>query len=190
MPVAQLAKRFQVSSTLAKHIKKVETELMTNRKYAALRKYLSGRYNRLAEVGEYLENRALETTLIYIAARGSDYLYTGRTGALLSEEISKAGGNITINDLRNYNALIRNSIITESLGYTYHGAPPPSSGGLTIASIIKYMEGFGIPIAGQGGLYFHHLIEAFKHTFALRMGLGDPDFINISTVQDAMLDQV
>lgn len=33
----------------------------------------------------------------------------------------------------------------------------------------------------------HRLIEALKHMFAIRMNLGDPDFVNISKYENAML---
>lgn len=33
----------------------------------------------------------------------------------------------------------------------------------------------------------HRLIEALKHMFAIRMNLGDPDFVNISKYEKLML---
>ena len=186
---SKMARRFQVSSTLEGHINKIKKELLSDKRYNNLRKYLNGRYNRLARAGDYLENPALENTLIMLAGKGPSYLYTGRTGAVLAEEIIAAGGIITEQDLEDYVAVSRDPVRTEVLGYTYYGAPPPSSGGLTLATILKYMEGFRAPLVSQGGVYFHNLVEAFKHAFALRMSLGDPQFINVSTVSAAMLDQ-
>ena len=46
----------------------------------------------------------------------------------------------------------------------------------------SYME----PIVIQSYLYYHHLIEAMKHTFAIRLFLGDPLFVNISGPTNAL----
>lgn len=188
MPAAKMARRFQVSSTLAGHIKKVERELLTDRRYSRLRSYLNGRYNRLARAGEYLENIALSDTLTYIAARGPSHFYTGHDAIDLANEITEAGGVITTEDLEAYTALVRDPIVSETMGHMYYGAPPPSSGGLTLSSILMYLDGFSIPLVSQGGVYFHHLVEAFKHAFALRMSLGDPGFVNVTDISEAMLD--
>lgn len=39
----------------------------------------------------------------------------------------------------------------------------------------------------KGLLGLHRLIEAFKHMFAMRMNLGDPDFVNINQYVTDML---
>ena len=188
IPSAKLARRFQVSSTLAGHIKKVERELLTDRRYSHLRTFLSGRYNRLAKAGEYLENIPLSDTLTYIAARGPSHFYTSHDAIDLIQEITDAGGVMTTDDLEAYSAVVRDAVVAETMGYTYYGAPPPSSGGLTLASILMYLDGFSTPLVSQGGVYFHHLVEAFKHAFAMRMSLGDPDFVDVTNISEAMLD--
>ena len=43
------------------------------------------------------------------------------------------------------------------------------------------------PLASIGTSYYHRLAEAFKHTFAMRMSLGDPAFTNITAVLQAFL---
>lgn len=44
-----------------------------------------------------------------------------------------------------------------------------------------------MPDAARGLLGLHRLIEAVKHMFAIRMNLGDPDFVNITEYVDDML---
>lgn len=73
-------------------------------------------------------------------------------------------------------------------GYKLYGAPPPSSGGVIVAAILQFMSGFKEPIASQEGLYYHHLVEAMKHTFAIRMSLGDPDYVNLTSVMNDLLN--
>jgi hypothetical protein len=60
-------------------------------------------------------------------------------------------------------------------GYEVLGAPPPSSGGATVIQILKTLSAFDMPLAALGALGTHRIAEAFKHAFAMRMSLGDPD---------------
>lgn len=39
-----------------------------------------------------------------------------------------------------------------------------------------------------GNLYYHRLAEAFKHVFAIRLNLGDPDYVNTTDARNALLD--
>lgn len=41
--------------------------------------------------------------------------------------------------------------------------------------------------AAKGSLGLHRMIEAMKHMLAVRMNLGDPDFVNISSTVSDML---
>lgn len=50
--------------------------------------------------------------------------------------------------------------------------------------ILKILECYN---AAEGSLGLHRLIEAMKHMFAVRMDLGDPDFVNISKTVSDML---
>ena len=46
---------------------------------------------------------------------------------------------------------------------------------------------YGAPSGISGPLGIHREIEALKHAFAVRMNLGDPDFINVTEVVSDML---
>lgn len=41
--------------------------------------------------------------------------------------------------------------------------------------------------AAKGSLGLHRFIEGLKHMFALRMDLGDPDFVNVTKTVTDML---
>ena len=46
---------------------------------------------------------------------------------------------------------------------------------------------YAVPSGLSGSLGIHRLIEALKHAFAVRMNLGDPDFVDVSKVVADML---
>lgn len=52
---------------------------------------------------------------------------------------------------------------------------------------MNILESYGSLDAVKGPLGLHRLIEAVKHMFAIRMGLGDPEFENISKTVSDML---
>jgi len=55
--------------------------------------------------------------------------------------------------------------------------------------VLNILDSYGSPDAAKGNLGIHRLIEALKHTFAIRMNLGDPDFENISRTSSEMLSR-
>lgn len=117
--------------------------------------------------GDFVENPALAETLRHIAQEGPDYLYV-TMAATLAEEIVATGGIVTTEDISSYTPLEREVMTAEVWGHTFMGAPPPSSGGLTIIAIMQYLAGFSEPVSSLGGLYYHRLVEGMKHAFAVR----------------------
>lgn len=56
-----------------------------------------------------------------------------------------------------------------------------------LEQILNIFDSYGSSDAAKGDLGVHRLIEAIKHMFAVRMNLGDPDFVNISKYENDML---
>ncbi|KAF9616013.1 hypothetical protein IFM89_027952 [Coptis chinensis] len=54
-------------------------------------------------------------------------------------------------------------------------------------TVMNILDSYGTPDAVKGPLGLHRLIEALKHMFAIRMNLGDPDFINEASYVSDML---
>ena len=79
---------------------------------------------------------------------------------------------MTTEDIKSYEAKFRAPVRTSVMGYEYIGAPPPSSGGATISTILSFIAGYTRPVVRQGEVYYHRLVEGMKHAFALRMSLG------------------
>ncbi|KAI0499472.1 hypothetical protein KFK09_011596 [Dendrobium nobile] len=53
--------------------------------------------------------------------------------------------------------------------------------------ILNILAEYGISSGVSGSVGLHWLIESLKHMFAVRMNLGDPDFVNVSEVLSDML---
>lgn len=53
--------------------------------------------------------------------------------------------------------------------------------------ILNILSLFGTPLSVSGSLGVHRIIEALKHAFAVRMNLGDPNFVNVSSVLSDMM---
>lgn len=55
--------------------------------------------------------------------------------------------------------------------------------------VLNILAAYPDPIqAVMGPLGLHRMVEAFKHAFALRMNLSDPDFVNVTDVLNSMLN--
>lgn len=53
--------------------------------------------------------------------------------------------------------------------------------------VSNILESYENSNAAKGSLGLHRFIEALKHMFALRMDLGDPDFVNVTTTVAKMI---
>jgi gamma-glutamyltranspeptidase / glutathione hydrolase / leukotriene-C4 hydrolase len=52
---------------------------------------------------------------------------------------------------------------------------------------LNILSQYGPPAGFAGSLGIHRLIESFKHYFAVKMNLGDPDFVDIRKVVSDMM---
>ncbi|PHT73524.1 Gamma-glutamyltranspeptidase 3 [Capsicum annuum] len=142
---------------------------------------------KLLRAGDICHNLELSHSLELISEQGPEAFYNGEVGEKLVEDVKRAGGILTMDDLRNYKVEIPEAVTFNAMGYTIVGMPPPSSGTLAISMILKILEGYESSNASKGSLGLHRMIEAMKHMLAIRMNLGDPDFVNISSTVTDML---
>jgi gamma-glutamyltranspeptidase/glutathione hydrolase len=131
--------------------------------------------------GTLWRNPDLAATLRRIADRGPSGFYEGETAALMIQEMRRGQGLITAEDLKHYTAVWRSPVETMYRGYRLVTMPPPSSGGITLASITHILENFDLRAMGwHSPSHIHHVIEAMRRAFADRNALlGDPDFVSI-----------
>jgi gamma-glutamyltranspeptidase/glutathione hydrolase len=131
--------------------------------------------------GEMLVQSDLGESLWLLAQQGPGALYGGAIGRQIVAEVTRAGGNLTIADLRSYAAVVRAPVRGDYRGYEIVSMPPPSSGGVHIVQILNTLEGFPIGSFGHNGAETIHLMtEGMKSAYADRSEyLGDPDFVAV-----------
>jgi len=128
--------------------------------------------------GTRLRQPDLARTLTAIRNRGAAGFYRGRVADLIVAEMERSGGIITREDLASYRPVWREPVTIRYRGHTIYSMPPASSGGVTMATILNVMEGFGpLPPFGSTAL-LHREAEAIRRAFMDRNRyLGDPAFV-------------
>jgi len=130
-------------------------------------------------VGDRLVQADLAATFRRIQQGGADGFYRGRTAELIEQEMQRGHGLITREDLAAYRAVWRDPIRFTYRGNTVISMPPPSSGGATMAEMLKILEGYDLRGAGfLSPRYVHLFTEAARRAYADRNAyLADPDFV-------------
>jgi gamma-glutamyltranspeptidase / glutathione hydrolase len=130
--------------------------------------------------GDRLIQSDLAATLSAIAEQGSRGFYEGPVAERLAKAVRDAGGIMTADDLKSYQAVIRSPVRGSYRGYDIVSMPLPSSGGTVLLETLNILEGFPMPDMKQGSApSLHVMIEAMKRAYADRARyLGDPAFVN------------
>jgi gamma-glutamyltranspeptidase/glutathione hydrolase len=133
--------------------------------------------------GDRLVQPDLAATLAAIAEQGPRGFYEGPFAAKLVKAIDDAGGIMTLDDLKSYQAVIRTPVHGSYRGYDIISMPQPSSGGTVLLETLNILEGFPMHDIKQGSApSLHLMIEAMKRAYADRARyLGDPAFVNAPT---------
>lgn len=142
--------------------------------------------------GDRFVQAELSHTLSRIAEKGASEFYTGQTAGLIIAEMQRGGGIITRADLEQYRPVWRTPVMAEFRGYKMIGMPPPSSGGIAVAQLLKIATQHPLGAWGHRDMRTVHLMtEAERRVFADRATyLGDADFYHVpvdSLLEDAYL---
>ncbi len=134
-------------------------------------------------LGHRIRQPALADTLETLARQGHDGFYRGPLAGKLVDGVRRAGGIWTLADLADYRVIERTPIRAR-----YHSprgemritsAPPPSSGGIALATMFNILAGLDLD-ARDGVTRKHLIIEAMRRAYRDRaVYLGDPDFTRI-----------
>jgi gamma-glutamyltranspeptidase/glutathione hydrolase len=134
-----------------------------------------------ARYGEKLRQPELAATLRRIRDRGADDFYTGEIAHKLAAAMEANGGLITLDDLKQYQAVERTPLRGRYRDYEVITSPPPSSGGIGILQMLGMLEGSGYEKGGAGSAAsIHYVAEVMRRFYADRSEyFGDPDFYEV-----------
>lgn len=157
-------------------------------KYNPTKKYFMKADTSEWKEGELLIQKDLAKVLRRIQEQGRKGFYEGETAQLLLAEMKRGGGIITQKDLDNYKATWREPIVENYKNMKIISMPPPSSGGIALAQLLKYVEPYPLQRWGwHTDSTTQVMIEAERRVFADRATwLGDPDFVKVP--QKELLD--
>lgn len=142
---------FAISGRMADAIAGARTNFLRDAEATAT--YLNADLSAKA-LGTVLKVPAYAETLTALANNGADALYTGAIAeAIVAKTAVTASaadgspitpGKLTLADLSSYQAKKREPICTTYRAYWVCGMPPPSSGGITVASALGVLENFNL----------------------------------------------
>jgi len=137
--------------------------------------------------GTLLRNPDMAKAYREIAAHGQRAFYEGPMARAIVDAVNKPpvangaqvrAGKMTLADLANYEARIRQPVASTYRGYELYGMPLPSSGGVAVAEALNILEGYDLasmPRAEAEHLY----LEASRLAFADRNAyLADPEYVD------------
>ena len=128
--------------------------------------------------GDQLVQEDLATTLDTIAREGPRAFYEGAIAQKVAAAVTAAGGVMTLDDLKEYQAVERMPVRGSYRGYDVVSMAPPSSGGVGLIEMLNILEGYDLGSVARANpaQALHFMIEAMKRAYADRaLFLGDPD---------------
>ena len=133
------------------------------------------------KAGDTLVQTELAATLTRIREEGMKGFYEGETARLIVEEMQRGGGMISLDDLKNYKAVVRDAMVFDYKGYTVIGMPMPSSGGLLMEQMMKMIADRNIAKMGFHSIEAVQLMtEVERRAYADRAEfMGDQDFVKV-----------
>lgn len=135
--------------------------------------------------GDTLVQKDLANTLKRIRDNGQKGFYEGETARLIVEEMKRAHGIISYEDLKQYEARERTPVIFDYKGYKIITMPLPSSGGVLLPQMMHMIEDQPVKQYGfQTAESVQLITEIERRAYADRAKfLGDVDFYNVPVEQ-------
>ena len=175
-------KLFQPALTLAEEGFTVNTEMheaLTKhlKRFSEKGKSLLSKDDKPLKPGDLIKQPQLASVLRRIRSVGPSGFYKGEVGSDIVETLQSLGGEMTKEDLENYKVRWLEPIEIDFRGHKVYSMPPPSSGGIVLASALKLTDMMKLDnYPPQSGLEAHLMIEILSRSFRGRSFLADPDF--------------
>ena len=124
------------------------------------------REGKIPPQGTVLRYEALAATLDHLAQQGLDDFYRGDVGREIASDLERIGSAVTREDLRRFEARVREPLALKLAGRTHYNFPPPTQG-LASLLILGIYERLGVT-KPESFAQTHGLVEATKRAFAIR----------------------
>ncbi|WAJ69622.1 gamma-glutamyltransferase [Catenovulum adriaticum] len=136
------------------------------------------------KAGMLKKNPALAAQFKQIAKQGSQYFYQGELAEKIVNAVQQspiAPGQLTLSDLKRYQAKLRQPICGEYKTSQICGFGPPSSGGFTVLQILKLLAPYDLAqYSANAPQALHLFTQASKLAYADRNAyLADSDFVTV-----------
>ncbi|WP_455208288.1 gamma-glutamyltransferase [Kaarinaea lacus] len=139
--------------------------------------------NDVPVVDHVIKQPDLARTLEKIATQGVDGFYKGELAKKMVDGVRDAKGIWSVADLADYKIVERQPVRGNYRGISITSAPPPSSGGIALLTMLNILS--GLDLAQNDTVIQKHLIvEAMRRAYRDRaIYLGDPDFVKVPTTK-------
>ncbi|RXN13523.1 gamma-glutamyltranspeptidase 1-like protein [Labeo rohita] len=173
---------FKIGRALAETIKDNEDMILNSTTWCEV---FCNSNNTILKENDTIRFPQLALTYKRIAEKGPDAFYDGSLTQNIVDDINAAGGNITFEDLKNYQPVLNEHACNYTVGkYIFH-TPYAPFGGPVLALILNVLKGYNLTTSNVSTtenkiLTYHHIIETFRAAYEERSKLGDPHGENIT----------
>jgi len=134
---------------------------------------------KVATAGHWMRQPELAKSLEVLAKGGAEAFYRGPFARKLVQGVQGLGGLWTEDDLAGYRVVEREPIVANYQGVRIVSAPPPSSGGIWLASVLNILSGYDLASLDPTTRK-HVVLESMRRAHRDRAQyLGDPAFTEI-----------
>lgn len=129
--------------------------------------------------GDIIKQPDLAKTLKKIAAEGKKGFYEGELARKLVDGVRKEGGIWRLDDLKNYQIILRRPLFGQYHQMRVITAPPSSAGGVSLLTMLNVLSTYSLDAVSRIER-IHLIIEAMRMAYWQRNEfLGDPEFVSI-----------